>query len=652
MADEMIPLFKVHMPPRVRLIPALEETLYSGYVAQGPRVDEFEAKFGEYIGWDKVVAVNSGTSALTMALRLAGVERGDLVITTPMTCTATNLPILALGAIPVFADVNPISGLIDLDSVANLLEQYNAAAIMTVDWGGLSCDYQQIMEIARRYGVRVIRDAAHSLGAIYHGRLAGRPEDADFTCFRSTTRVTTQRGTLKICDVVVGDRVLTGEGSWQLVVNVLSRDYKGAWSVIKAGQTRLVATSNHPILIYRDNRDQWLPIEAIRKGDAVYCETKPCAGCGNSLVPFYGSLCSHCYQATNKSHTKRVKVQASRKKVARLSSRRTHHSRVVSPVMEEYRAQGYRVIPLIAAIPDFIAVKDGKMLAVEVESSTTIRLGKENKYEALNGDGYDDVVWHTRDLTRDSLGRYSYTIVGTRARVPVSSVNHYLSAKNHRVYNLTVENDSTYFARGVLVHNCFSLQAIKHITTGDGGVLAVSDSIDLRRARLMRWYGIDRTGNVGDSRIDVDINEWGYKFHMNDITATIGLAQMPYAPGIVGQHRANAQLYHNVLSDYYVKPWALPDTVGSYWLYTILLPSESERDGFKEFMLSKGIQVSQVHKRNDEYAVFKSYAGEDLPGLEYFSRRMICIPVHLALTNADRVKIIDATNEWVGVPDA
>ena len=87
----------------------------------------------------------------------------------------------------------------------------------------------------------------------------------------------------------------------------------------------------------------------------------------------------------------------------------------------------------------------------------------------------------------------------------------------------------------------FSLQAIKHITTIDGGVLMCQNEEDYQRGRLLRWYGIDRNSKGKDFRCEEDIQEWGYKFHMNDICAVIGIEQMKYVDGIVEKNRANAK---------------------------------------------------------------------------------------------------------------
>ena len=115
----MIPLFKTHTPQTIDK--PLLETLHSGYITQGPKVDEFEGRVADFLGTKNVVALNSGTSALTLAMRLAGIGPGDEVITTAMTCTATNLPVLSLGASIVFADCDPITGNINTESIEKLI---------------------------------------------------------------------------------------------------------------------------------------------------------------------------------------------------------------------------------------------------------------------------------------------------------------------------------------------------------------------------------------------------------------------------------------------------------------------------------------------------------------------------------------------------
>ena len=105
-----IPLFKVHMPPRDRLMPQLETVLYSGQIGEGEVVKQFEAAFGRFVGNPNALSFASGTAALHTALILAGVGPGDDVISTAMTAEPTNMAVLHAGATPVWADVDPDSG--------------------------------------------------------------------------------------------------------------------------------------------------------------------------------------------------------------------------------------------------------------------------------------------------------------------------------------------------------------------------------------------------------------------------------------------------------------------------------------------------------------------------------------------------------------
>ena len=366
----MIPLFKVHMPPREHLLPSLEQVLYSGYITQGEKVQEFEERLGYVFGTPNVLTVNSGTSSLQLALRLAGIRGGE-VITTPMTCSATVLPVLAEGAVPVWADVDPYSGNIDPDDVAARVTA-DTRAILAVHWGGQPCDMRPLMSIGRHYDIPVVIDAAHALGA------------------------------------------------------------------------------------------QWL---------------------GSSIA-----------------------LQA--------------------------------------------------------------------------------------DFT------------------------------------------------------CYSLQAIKHITTGDGGILVTGNAEDCKRGKRLRWFGLDRNSQGGDARVDNDIPEWGYKFHMNDIAATIGLAQLHYLSYIVGRHRDNAAYYDSVLR---VGRQEMPSEAnGAWWLYTLLWEDGSQRAHFAEYMKREDIQVSRVHSRLDQLTCFREFSNGPLPGVDSFFEREICIPVHWGITPDVREKIAESVNRFCG----
>src|SRR5213080_1312942 len=141
-----IPLFKVHMPETV--LAPLAETVLSGYLGQGPRVAEFEKALAPWFGNNRVLTVNSATSGLQLALRLANVKPGDEVISTPMSCSATNVPIMAAGAKIVWADIDPQTGNIDPNDVARKVTE-RTRAIVAVHWSGYPCDLQELNAIAR-----------------------------------------------------------------------------------------------------------------------------------------------------------------------------------------------------------------------------------------------------------------------------------------------------------------------------------------------------------------------------------------------------------------------------------------------------------------------------------------------------------------------
>ncbi len=364
-----IPLFTVNMPTEVDK--PLLEVLHSGYIGQGKKVEEFETALGNFLETKNVLTLNSGTSALQLALRLANVNPGDEVISTPMTCSATNEPILACGGKIVWADINPKNGLISPKDVERKVTP-KTKAIVCVDWGGSVCDLDELMHLGDKYNLKIIEDAAHAFGAGYKGKMVGTI--ADFTCF--------------------------------------------------------------------------------------------------------------------------------------------------------------------------------------------------------------------------------------------------------------------------------SFQAIKHITTVDGGLLVTKNDKDYKRGKLLRWYGIDREATSKDSRIEQDISEWGYKFHMNDVAATIGLVQLGFIKAILEKHQNNAEFYHQTINhDFYTHPRTDWDQDSAFWLYTILLPTRDKRDRFRDFMAENMVMTSEVHSRNDIHATFREFVS-DLPGVKYFSERHIAIPVHAKLTTKDRNRISVLSNEF------
>ncbi|MDD5097379.1 MAG: DegT/DnrJ/EryC1/StrS family aminotransferase [Candidatus Omnitrophica bacterium] len=362
-----IPLFKVFMPKSV--MKPLKEVLFSGYIGEGPRVEEFERKLAPWFGSENILTLNNGTSAIQLALRLANVGYGDEVISTPMTCVATNEPILTIGAKIVWADIDPHTGNIDPEDAAKKITK-KTKAIIAVHWGGYPCELESLNNLAAAQGIKLIEDACHAFGATY--------------------------------------------------------------------------------------------------------QNKP-----------------------------------------------------------------------IGSLSDF---------------------------------------------------------------------------------------------------TCFSFQAIKEITTIDGGALVCKSLKDYKRGKLLRWYGIDRTTNRKDFRCEEDIAESGYKFHMNDVAAAIGIEQLKYVGVNLRKNQVNATRYNQAFSTLTnIAPLNYKnDRMSSYWLYTLRVKNPS---AFIEWMKKARIVTSQVHARNDLHSIFKDFRA-DLPGVDEFMSRQTSIPVGWWLTPKEISYIIGRITKY------
>lgn len=175
---KQVPLFKVFMPENVNH--RIEKVLKSGFLSEGTETAEFTSKFSNYIGNQNTLAVNSCTSALHLALILSGVGPETEVISTPLTAIATNLPIKYLGGRIKWADVDPETGMIDPVSIESKISSKTKAIIVLHKDGDLA-EIDKIQKIADQHDLRVIVDAAHSVGARFGKYKVGQL--ADFTCF-------------------------------------------------------------------------------------------------------------------------------------------------------------------------------------------------------------------------------------------------------------------------------------------------------------------------------------------------------------------------------------------------------------------------------------------------------------------------------------
>ena len=174
-------------------IAAVGEVLRSGWITTGPRCRELEAALSARYGGRPVRLVNSATAALEMALQLCGIGPGDEVITCPLSWVATGNVILQVGATPVFVDADPATRNIDLGAVEAAITRHTRA-IMPVDLAGLPVDRDLLYRIASQHGLRVIEDAAQSMGAHWAGREIGSFGDLVSISFHANKNMTTTEG--------------------------------------------------------------------------------------------------------------------------------------------------------------------------------------------------------------------------------------------------------------------------------------------------------------------------------------------------------------------------------------------------------------------------------------------------------------------------
>jgi perosamine synthetase len=181
----------------------------------------------------------------------------------------------------------------------------------------------------------------------------------------------------------------------------------------------------------------------------------------------------------------------------------------------------------------------------------------------------------------------------------------------------------------------FSFQAIKHLTTIDGGALQIQDKQLYEKGKLIRWFGLDKKL----SRLDNDISFQGYKYHMNNVNAAIGLIQLEHIESIVQRYIDNGKYFDEHLKnvkgieliDYY------PDSEPSYWLYTLKVEN---RDRFIKKMEAHKIMASELHKRNDLHTYLNDFPTA-LPNLDVFYKKMVHLPCGWWVTDEDRKKIVN-----------
>jgi len=209
MSTDLIPITRVCLGEEE--LELVRQTLLSGWIAQGPRVEEFEEKFARTVGADYAVAVSSCTAGLFLSLHLLGLRSGDEVIVPSFSFIATANAVVHCGATPVFVDIDPSTYNIDPEAVESAITS-RTRAIMPVHQVGQAADLDAIYSIAEKHGIPVVEDAACAIGTRYKDRPVG--SEAEFACFSLHPR--------KI--------ITTGEGG---MVTTSSREIAGKLKVLR-----------------------------------------------------------------------------------------------------------------------------------------------------------------------------------------------------------------------------------------------------------------------------------------------------------------------------------------------------------------------------------------------------------------------------------
>src|ERR1043165_6451624 len=209
-------------------IRAVVEVLRSEWLTTGPMIEKFEAALAALVGAKHAVAVSNGTAAIHAAAFAAGIGPGDEVIVPPMTFAASANCVVYQGGVPIFADIDRSTLLLDPAAVEALVTS-RTKAIIAVDYAGQPCDYTALGEIARRHDLVLIDDAAHAIGASDNGRAVGTLADLSTFSFHPVKHITTGEGgaiTTDDTELAQRMRIFRNHG---ITTDHRQREQQGSW---------------------------------------------------------------------------------------------------------------------------------------------------------------------------------------------------------------------------------------------------------------------------------------------------------------------------------------------------------------------------------------------------------------------------------------
>lgn len=285
--------------------------------------------------------------------------------------------------------------------------------------------------------------------------------DCATLCFLPQTTIFTSEGHKPICKIKEGDLVFTHLNRLRHVKKVLK--HKSSEKLIKLQFGRrnqfetISATENHPILIERNGKKEWMAINRVRVGDLVFILSNICKHCGNK-IPYYNVFCKDC-NPMNRDEV-RQKLSETRGSFTRKYNQKgsgwKHLKEDIIPFCEALDEKGIIAVPVGAGvIPDIISFNGKEIIAYELEKKRGLALArKKKKYEnSPILEWIDKVEWIDINKIKMNKNQNFYKEDGAFIKVPVIGISE-KQLKNRTVYNLEVEEDNTYIARRVVVHNC------------------------------------------------------------------------------------------------------------------------------------------------------------------------------------------------------
>jgi dTDP-4-amino-4,6-dideoxygalactose transaminase len=740
--DKFISLFKVAMNPEVNK--NLLETIHSGWIGEGPKVKQFEEELRKRIGNDNVVALSSGTHGLSLALAMEGIGPGDEVISTPLTCFATNAPILATGAKIVWADIDPYTLNIDAYAVKEKIRLGKTKAIIAVHWGGLPCDMEILQGVALHNNIPIIEDAAHAFGSSYADAPIGACNYSNYGIFsfQAIKHLNTGDGGalfMKDSESVARAKLLRWYGidreskrldmrclhpRTKLIIpgkpgqrmsikSLYNQHYRGEIGVVDLSSNEIITGKIKNIFKNKRNGRKFYKIknkkvsqknqETIVTGDHLiltksgFVKAENLKNGDRIISPFPypsriqkeiilgsilgdASIVSKTKDQNGKTllgilqegHTKLQEEYAILKHDSLFGLGVGYQERPPEPWRKNPNggcSYYTRLNPYIGSLRNlFYSKNKKKKIAKKIISKYFSKLmlailfmddGYLRSWETLSGKKYNgeistcgfsdnDNIWFSKLLTE-----FGYESVVFKTGEGYNKIGF------HQESILKLMNDISPYIPNSMRENKFKnfkfSQPFNEDLWGDG-----SSTVGINQIQIDDYeddtedvYCIEVENNMKNflttscvvHNCEADIEEAGFKFHMNDIAATIGISNLQIVDQNLSIARDNAAYYKEQLEGVsgirLLSSGSVNPVISSYWLFTLLA---DDLPGFSRKMGERNIAVSQVHARNDKHSCVKDFECH-LPNLESVIHRHISIPVGWWVTKEDREYIVQTIRE-------